>query len=190
MERIELLYRPRGAEPARLASPGVGLFTRAVPAGAVLTPGAVAGVLLVLGRARELIVPGGASGRATSARPDLVFAPVGYGETLYELAPQGSGREEAPASAGETGRHGPVLRAPCAGRFFVRSAPGAPAFVAPGDTLEAGRTVGLIEVMKTFTQVHYEAGGGLPARVRVVRVSAADGGEVRAGDVLLELEPA
>jgi len=60
--------------------------------------------------------------------------------------------------------------------------------VREGDEVEIGRAIGLIEVMKTFTLVHYQTRGGLPARARVVRVLAADGAEVAEKTALLELE--
>ena len=61
----------------------------------------------------------------------------------------------------------------------------------PGDELEAGRTLGLIEVMKTFFQVRYAdpgTGEGLPASAKVVRYLVADGDEVAQGQPLIEIE--
>ena len=63
--------------------------------------------------------------------------------------------------------------------------------VPAGATLfTAGSVVGLIEVMKTFTHLHYEAGAGLPERARVVKILVTDGAEVSATDALIELEEA
>jgi len=52
-----------------------------------------------------------------------------------------------------------------------------------GDQLETGRTLGLIEAMKSFNAVTY-GGPGLPARAVIVEARAADAAEVRQGDVL------
>ncbi len=82
---------------------------------------------------------------------------------------------------------GPTLRAPMTGRFYVRPAPDRPAFVKADDVLEVRRTVGLLEVKKTFSRVLYE-GADLPARARVLRVVPADGDDVEEGESLLELE--
>jgi len=68
--------------------------------------------------------------------------------------------------------------------------PPTPAFVEPGSVVTEGQTIGLLEVMKTFTQLVYRAENGLPPRARVARVVVPDGGEVKDGGVLLELEPA
>jgi biotin carboxyl carrier protein len=206
--RLELVARPVAAGGAEdearsagllLCAPTVGVLTQALPEGRALTPGAPAGVLLQLGRVIELVTPPGVCGRVVSARPERVHRPVGYGEVLYALAPfaAGAGDEEGgvPADAavlagGASGSSAPALRAPYAGRFWARPAPGDPAFVSAGDVLASGATVGLLEVMKTFTQVHYEPAGDLPARARVVRVVPADGADVSAGDALVEVEPA
>jgi biotin carboxyl carrier protein len=181
---------PNGHETLRLCSPEVGLFTRALPPGALLAPGAPAGLLYSLGRRIELVVPSGVHGRVTNARPQSVHAPVGYGTVLYELAPLagGTGAPEVPSASVAAGAL--LFRAPHSGRFWQRAAPGEPPFVQAGTLLEEGRTVGLVEVMKTFAELHYRAGGELPARARVVRLLAADGAEVEQGSALLELERA
>jgi hypothetical protein len=64
--------------------------------------------------------------------------------------------------------------------------PDAPApQAAPRAEAQAGEGIALIEVMKTFSHVHYGgANDGLPERARVVRYTAADGAEVSAGDAL------
>ena len=68
------------------------------------------------------------------------------------------------------------------------------AAVVTGDTrfqeqeFEDQQTVGLIEVMKTFTHLAYTADGGLPENARIVRVLVGDGDEVREDDPLLEVE--
>jgi acetyl-CoA carboxylase biotin carboxyl carrier protein len=189
--RLELLLSRQG-DVLRLSSPEVGLFTRAIERGAVLVPRSSAGVLLSLGRTFELAVPAGAGGRVRNDPPDALLAPVGYGTLLYELEPLGADapiaeRLDAAPGAGATGL---AFRAPCSGRFWLRPSPQDPLFVGVGDMVEDGRTLGLIEVMKTFTHVVYRSGGELPARARVARSCVADGSEVEDGTALFELEPA
>lgn len=178
----------------RLLSPTVGLFTRAIPEGQIVVAGQDAGTITTLGRSMTLRVPAGVSGLIATKRRERVHAPVAFGEVLYELEPlarsASSRRSAAPSVRAANENDALVLRSPQSGRYYHRAAPGEPAFIAPGQIVEEGRPVGLIEVMKTFTHVVYRATGGLPARARVVRIAAPDGGEVRAGEVLLELEPA
>lgn len=173
-----------------LESPGVGLFTEARERGAILTPGSEAGVLATLGRSIHLIVPAGVTGRIRSERPARVRHPVGHGSVLYELEDVSAlARDEA--AAGEHARdagEGLVFRAPQAGRFYHRPAPGEPAFCEVGTELEEGQPIGLIEIMKTFNHVHYKAVGGLPARARVVEIFVSDASDVGQGDPLMRLE--
>ncbi|NOT31168.1 MAG: acetyl-CoA carboxylase, biotin carboxyl carrier protein, partial [Planctomycetes bacterium] len=74
------------------------------------------------------------------------------------------------------------------GRFWQRPAPNDPPFLRAGDALADGQTIGLIEVMKTFTHLVYRSGGELPARAKVVRLLVADGAEIESGGALFELE--
>ncbi|RMH02200.1 MAG: biotin carboxyl carrier domain-containing protein [Planctomycetota bacterium] len=75
-----------------------------------------------------------------------------------------------------------------AGRFWRRPEPGAPPFLAAGDELAAGRTIGLLEVMKTFNPIKYQPGAGLPERAVVACFLVEDGEDVEEGTPLLELE--
>jgi len=190
MTKVLELLLGREGERVLLRSPEVGYFTRALPAGALLAPHAAAGVLHSLGRRFDLVAPPGVAGRVVNARPELVLAPVGYGTVLYELAPLESGvpAADAPSSVPEA-TDALVFRAPHSGRFWQRPAPNDPPFVRPGDLVEDGRTLGLIEVMKAFTHVVYRPTGALPPRARVARILVADGGDVEEGGALLELEP-
>lgn len=189
---LELIVE-RSEGRVRLLSPAVGLFTCARAAGRVLTPGSWAGVLHVLQVPHLLRVPAGAAGRVVSARPERIHEPVGHGSVLYELAPTeegGQGVEGVEGAAGAPAAGSTLaFRAPYSGRYWHRAAPGEPPLVAPGQVLAAGSSAGVIEVMKTFTLLHYAPGAGLPERARIARVAAADGAEVAEGEVLLELEP-
>ena len=52
---------------------------------------------------------------------------------------------------------------PLPGTFYRRPSPDAPAYAETGDTIEAGQVIGLIEVMKQFTQLQAEHSGVLQA---------------------------
>ena len=75
-----------------------------------------------------------------------------------------------------------TVQAPLPGTFYHRSAPDQPPFKTPGDAVAAGDTMGLIEVMKTFTPVAAELAG------RFVRFLVDDADAVMAGQPLYELE--
>ena len=48
---------------------------------------------------------------------------------------------------------------PLPGVFYRKPAPGKDDFVAIGDAVEAGQTIGIVEVMKQFTEVKAEVAG-------------------------------
>jgi biotin carboxyl carrier protein len=191
VEPIELRVVREGAT-VKLLSPSVGLFTEQLAEGQVLAAGQAAGALIVLGRVVRLRVPADVTGRIVGPAHERVQMPVGYGDVLYELAPLSA--SDAAAShtnaASASNSNALVLRAPQSGRFYHRAAPGEPAFVAQGQVVSEGQPIGLIEVMKTFNHVVYRATSSLPPRAKIAKLVAADGAEVRAGDVLLELESA
>jgi len=173
-----------------LRAPETGVFTCAQERGAALAAGQTAGVLVRLGRAATLVVPAGVQGIVTSTRPARVREPVGAGDVLYELSSIGAAElegelEDPQAGMGPTGN--PVVVAPQAGRFYLSPSPTEPPFVSVGSTLHDGVAIGMIEVMKTFTQILYRAEAGLPAQARVLRVLVADGADVGAGDALIEV---
>lgn len=68
--------------------------------------------------------------------------------------------------------------APVPGIFYRRPAPDKAPFVEMGDTVEAGQTIGVIEIMKQFTEVRSEAAGVLES------FAVEDMGMVGPGDVI------
>lgn len=189
---LQLLVETDG-ETTWLAAPAVGLFTEALPAGALAAPGSRAGTLLRLGRPHAVHLPPDLGGAVLESCPARVHEPVGYGTRLYRLGPLQEGAESEArdvATAAGGGAEGTgTFASPQTGRFWHRAAPEEPPFVAPGAALTAGTVVGMIEVMKTFATVVYAPGPGLPARARLARLLVGDGEEVEAGAPLLALEP-
>jgi biotin carboxyl carrier protein len=74
------------------------------------------------------------------------------------------------------------LTAPLVGTFFRRPSPDAEPFIAPGDIVEPGTTVGIIEAMKVMNEIKAES----PGRVR--RVLVEDGDAVEFGQPLVVFE--
>ena len=75
-----------------------------------------------------------------------------------------------------------TVPAPLPGTFYRKPAPEQPPFKADGDAVAAGDTVGLIEVMKTFTPVTAEEAG------KSIRFLVDNEDAVMAGQALYELE--
>jgi acetyl-CoA carboxylase biotin carboxyl carrier protein len=181
----------RGAQgQVTLLAPSPGLWRDAPAAGALLRPGDLAGSLEILGVLHHLRVPAGAVGVVSSELPERCRAPVGFGDALLTLDPEALGGALVSESlATEADAEGElVLRAPSSGRFYRRPAPDKPNFVEVGQIVSRGQAVGLLEVMKTFTRVHYDD-PKLPERAKVVAIPPADQDEVGSGDPILVLEP-
>ena len=75
-----------------------------------------------------------------------------------------------------------TVACPLPGLFYRRPTPAEPPFKAEGDSVTAGETVGLVEVMKSFTPVVAEVAG------RVLRFHVGDEEPVMAGQPLFDLE--
>jgi len=73
------------------------------------------------------------------------------------------------------------ILSPLPGTFYRRPAPEKPPFKVDGDAVAIGDVIGLIEVMKSFIEVHADAAG------TVVRFFADNEDPVMAGQPLLEV---
>ena len=187
---LELLVQRHGDE-IWLSAPDVGLFTDAQPPDGLLSPGDAAGVLMILGRAHELLVPAQVQGRIQGPRSELVQQPVDYGTRVYCLSlleDNFSGTESNDSPNAAIDEKALVLKSPQTGRFYHRASPTDEPFISPGDNIDPGQAIGMIEVMKTFTTVAFSGGEEWPARLRLKAWLAQDGAEVTQGEALIELE--
>ena len=73
------------------------------------------------------------------------------------------------------------ILSPLPGTFFRRPSPDQPMFKSVGDSVAVGDVIGLIEVMKSFNEVHADQAGTLTAFI------ADDEEPVMAGQPLAEL---
>jgi acetyl-CoA carboxylase biotin carboxyl carrier protein len=51
------------------------------------------------------------------------------------------------------------IQSPLPGTFYRKPSPDQPEYKAVGDKVEAGEVIGLIEVMKSFHEIHADAAG-------------------------------
>ena len=108
------------------------------------------------------------------------------------VAPGATGLGVSPGARGASGSFSvsldqadmriPVL-APLVGTFYGSAQPGAKAFVAVGDVVEAGQTVCIVEAMKLMNEVAAGDGG------KVAEILAENGDPVEFEQVLMYLEP-
>ncbi|MDA3626576.1 acetyl-CoA carboxylase [Saccharopolyspora oryzae] len=70
------------------------------------------------------------------------------------------------------------------GVFYSRPSPDADPYIEPGNAVEVGQTLGLIEVMKTYNEIKAESAGV------ITKILLEDGDEVDVGQTLFELDEA
>ena len=148
-----------------------------------------------LGRGVDLVLPRGVGGRVVECRLRNRRDPVEHGQLLLRLLPVkgaavGEDTLEAPQAADQEvpeGTH--AVTSPTHGMFYRRPGPDSPAYVEPGQLVDIGATLALVEVMKCFTAIAY-GGEGLPPRAEIVEVCAEDGAEIKADQLLFVVRPA
>lgn len=87
----------------------------------------------------------------------------------------------APAAAEEEELH--QVKSPIVGTFYEAPAPGTPPFVKPGDTVEAGQVVCIVEAMKLMNEIESDAAG------EIVKRLVSNGQPVEYGQPLFAIRP-
>lgn len=73
------------------------------------------------------------------------------------------------------------ILSPLPGTFYRKPAPDKPPFKSEGDSVAVGEVIGLVEVMKTFVEVHADAAG------KIAKFVADNEEPIMAGQPLIEL---
>lgn len=89
----------------------------------------------------------------------------------------------APAAVAPPEEHLHVITSPIVGTFYRSPSPTSQSFVQPGDVVEIGRTVCIIEAMKLMNEIQADARG------TIVRVFVENGQPVEYGQPLFGLKP-
>lgn len=129
--------------------------------------------------------------RGADAQPVPVIAPVaampGVAQAHAATAaphpaiPAAGGDSAIPAAAPEEELH--LVKSPIVGTFYEAPGPGAPPFVKPGDAVQAGQVLCIIEAMKLMNEIESDMAG------EVVKVLAANGKPVEYGQPLFSIRP-
>ncbi|MGH9504470.1 MAG: acetyl-CoA carboxylase biotin carboxyl carrier protein [Terriglobales bacterium] len=115
--------------------------------------------------------------------------------TLHTAAPAGLEPGTAPAAAApgppspvsekppapEEGLH--IVRSPIVGTFYESPSPGSPPFVKPGDTVEAGQILCIVEAMKLMNEIESDVAG------EIVKKLVANNAPIEYGQELFALRP-
>jgi len=96
-----------------------------------------------------------------------------------------SSNSSASAQEGEGNLEGNYLeiRSPIVGTFYRSSSPDKPQYVKPGDTIEVGSVVCIVEAMKLFNEIESEVSG------KIVKVMLEDASPVQYDQVLFLVDP-
>jgi acetyl-CoA carboxylase biotin carboxyl carrier protein len=90
---------------------------------------------------------------------------------------------EKPKAAEQAADNLITIKSPMIGTFYRSSSPGKPPFVEPGDEVNPGKVVCIIEAMKLFNEIESEIKG------RIVKVLAEDASPVEYDQPLFLVEP-
>jgi acetyl-CoA carboxylase biotin carboxyl carrier protein len=119
------------------------------------------------GEARFFAMPA-----APAAAPELGVVPV----VAAAAAPP------PPATpAPEEGLH--MVKSPIVGTFYEAPSPGAPPFVKPGDTVEVGQVLCIVEAMKLLNEIESDVAG------EIVKKLAVNGQPIEYGQELFVIRP-
>ena len=89
--------------------------------------------------------------------------------------------EATPAAAPQEDLH--MVKSPIVGTFYESPAPGSAPFVKPGDMVQAGQVLCIIEAMKLMNEIEADVSG------EVVKTVAANGQPVEYGQPLFAIRP-
>ena len=94
----------------------------------------------------------------------------------------GAGATAEPAASADAGLH--MVKSPIVGTFYGSPSPGAAPFVTPGDHVEKGQVIAIIEAMKLMNEIEADVSG------EVVKCLVANGQAIEFGQALFSVRPA
>ena len=112
------------------------------------------------------------------AQPSVISPPLTSTKTNVES--EGSGASAPPAASKENLIE---IKSPIVGTFYRAPSPDKPIYVKPGDTVEVGTVLCIIEAMKLFNEIESEVAG------KVVKIMVEDASPVEYDQVLFLVDP-
>jgi len=97
---------------------------------------------------------------------------------VQALPPAAPAAQPAPA---EEDLH--MVRSPIVGTYYESPSPGSPPFVKPGDMVEAGQIICIVEAMKLMNEIEADASG------EIVKMLVANGQPIEYGQELFAIRP-
>jgi acetyl-CoA carboxylase biotin carboxyl carrier protein len=98
-----------------------------------------------------------------TAVPSVVPPATPSSSPASSIAPQVAVPETATPAAVEETLH--IVKSPIVGTFYESPAPGSPPFVKPGDMVQAGQVLCIIEAMKLMNEIESDVSGEMVKRL-------------------------
>ena len=97
-------------------------------------------------------------------------------------APAAAAAPAPPAADPDAGLH--IVKSPIVGTYYGSPSPGAAAFVSPGDHVEKGQVICIVEAMKLMNEIESDAAG------EIVTCLVTNGQPIEFGQPLFAIRPA
>lgn len=110
--------------------------------------------------------------------PAIMAAPA----PVAAAPPAAAAAPAAPAADPDAGLH--IIKSPIVGTYYGSPSPGSAPFVAPGDRVEKGQVICIVEAMKLMNEIESDASG------EVVKVLVSNGQPVEFGQPLFAVRTA
>ncbi len=120
-----------------------------------------------------------AAGLSDLARLMASSAPAASGGMVPQSAPTGQPAAAEPAADPDAGLH--IVKSPIVGTYYGSPSPGAAAFVSPGDHVEKGQVICIVEAMKLMNEIESDATG------EVVKCFISNGQPIEFGQPLFSI---
>jgi acetyl-CoA carboxylase biotin carboxyl carrier protein len=88
----------------------------------------------------------------------------------------------APAADPDAGLH--IVKSPIVGTFYASPSPGSASFVSPGDHVDKGQVICIVEAMKLMNEIESDAAG------EIVKCLVSNGQPIEFGQPLFAIRPA
>ena len=128
--------------------------------------------------------------RLKFSQPAAVSAGIADIAKLVTAAPVVQATAPAPATAAQAAPPAPpadpeaglhIVKSPIVGTFYGSPSPGAPPFVSPGDHVEKGQVICIVEAMKLMNEIESDASG------EVVKCFISNGQPIEFGQPLFSI---
>ena len=119
---------------------------------------------------------------APVATPVLAHVPLVAAPGVPSVAPSPSATVPPPLAEPESDLH--IVKSPLVGTYYGSPSPGAAPFVSPGDHVEKGQVICIVEAMKLMNEIEADASG------EIVRCLVTNGQPVEYGQPMFSIRMA